>query len=87
MLKGRRRTHRYTTSGHGRENLILADCNIQLAMFDNYHLIRENASFDLDNKILPNHLGERINSRYFIGNYSVEGYEDSCRWSERKREG
>jgi len=30
-----------------------------LAMFDNYHLIRKNASFDLDNKILPNPPGER----------------------------
>jgi len=34
-----------------------------LAMFDNYHLIRKNASFDLDNKILPNHLGERTEGR------------------------
>lgn len=31
-------------------------------MFDNYHLTRENASFDLDNKIVPNPLGERIDS-------------------------
>lgn len=32
----------------------------QLAIFDNYRLTRKNASFDLDNKILPNPLGERI---------------------------
>jgi hypothetical protein len=31
-----------------------------LAIFDNYRLTRKNASFDLDNKILPNPLGERI---------------------------
>jgi hypothetical protein len=30
-----------------------------LAMFDNYHLTLKNASFDLDNKIVPNPLGER----------------------------
>jgi hypothetical protein len=33
-----------------------------LAMIDNYHLTRKNASFDLDNKIVPNPLGERIDS-------------------------
>jgi hypothetical protein len=37
-----------------------------LAMFDNYHLNRGNASFDLDNKILPNHLGERIEGKIYL---------------------
>jgi hypothetical protein len=31
-----------------------------LAIFDNYRLTWKNASFALDNKILPNPLGERI---------------------------
>ena len=33
-----------------------------LATFDNYHLPRENASFDLDSEILPDPLDERIDS-------------------------
>ena len=33
-----------------------------LAMSDSYHLTWENASFDLDNKNLPNPHGERIHS-------------------------
>jgi hypothetical protein len=31
---------------------------LDLAMFDNYHLTLKNASFDLDNKILPNYPGD-----------------------------
>jgi hypothetical protein len=31
----------------------------------------------MDNETLPEPLDEPINSRYFIGDYSVKGHEDS----------
>jgi hypothetical protein len=35
-----------------------------LVTCDSYHLTRKNSSFDLDNKMLPNPRGKRIEGRY-----------------------
>jgi hypothetical protein len=52
-------------------------------MFDNYRLTRKNSSFDLDNKMLPNPRGKRIEGStrnfrrsLFNGSYVQNGCQD-----------